>query len=516
MTNNILRFWQSSDAEDPFEPLFQAAPILMHSINEHGVLLKASRFWADKLGYKIDEMVGRKSVEFLTEQSQIYARDVVLPEFFRTGSIYNIPYDFVRKDGKIVPVLMSAIAQYDAEGAYVRSLAIMFDNTEAKRVAGEFQQKQRMDAIGALVGGVAHDFNNLLAVVQGNLEFLERDPEDADRLEFIHSALEAAKRGGIVTQQLLTYGRRAKLTPSLFDLNEAVIRADRLVRRLFPANVELETVTGGGLWHVNVDAALLETAVLNILNNARDAMPDGGRITMETRNVRIDEEYIDTRHEEISPGRYVMLAISDTGCGMDSETLTKVFEPFFTMKPVGEGSGLGLSMVFGFMRQSQGTIRAYSERGVGSTFKLYFPIAEPLAQPEPANQPESRAGIAGKTILLVEDEESVRRVLARQLQTEQLRVIEAVSGDIAYEELIGGLRPDLLVTDIVMPGSLQGPELAERARKLMPELRVLFISGYPTEAAIHGNGVKPRDRHLIKPVRELELIRNVLELLQDR
>lgn len=515
MTNSILRFWQSSNSDDPFETLFEAAPILMHSIDSKGVLLNVSRFWANKLGYSQKDMIGRKSVEFLTEKSQEYARDIVLPQFFRTGSLFNIPYDFVRKDGKIVPVLMSAIAQYDAEGAYVRSLAVMFDNTETKRVALELEQKQRLDAIGQLVGGVAHDFNNLLAVVQGNLEFLSDDPDSPDRLEFIESALEAAKRGAGVTQQLLSYGRKARLAPRLIDMNDAVYRADRLVRRLFPSNIELETVTGAGLWNTELDASLLETAILNILNNARDAMPDGGRITMETRNVRIDEEYVDTRHEEIVPGRYVMLAVSDTGEGMDTETVSKIFEPFFTTKGVGKGSGLGLSMVFGFMRQSKGTIRAYSEKGVGTSIRLYIPAASAQQDEAPAEKLVARSGVSGKMVLLVEDEAEVRRVLARQLRNEELNVTEAATGDLAFAELVDGLRPDLMLTDIVMPGSLQGPELAQKARKLMPHLRVLFISGYPTEAAIHGNGLQPHDRHLIKPVGEAELVRNVLELLQD-
>jgi len=515
MANNILRFWQNIGSDDPLEPLFSAAPILMHSIDANGILLKVSDFWVHKLGFTSDEMVGRESVAFLTDESRAYARDVVLPEFFRTGSIYNIPYDFIRKDGKILPVLMSAIAQYDEDGTYVRSLAIMFDNSEAKRVAAELEQKQRMDAIGGLVGGVAHDFNNLLAVVQGNLEFLQRDPDDVDRTEFIENALEAAKRGGALTQQLLTYGRKARLNPVLTDLNDAVTRADRLVRRLFPPNIKLETVTGGGLWKANIDLALLETALLNILNNARDAMPNGGRVTMETRNVRIDADYIGARREEVVPGRYVMLAVSDTGHGMDKDSLNKVFEPFYSTKPAGKGTGLGLSMVFGFMRQSQGTIRAYSEPNVGSTFKMYFPAADIDREDAATETLVPRMGITGKTVLLVEDEEKVRRVLMRQLQSENLKVVEAASGDMAYQELVMGLNPDLLLTDIVMPGSLQGPELAERARKLLPDLHVLFISGYPTEAAIHGNGIRPRDRHLIKPVSEKELIRNVLELLSD-
>lgn len=515
MANNILRLWKSLGSDDPLEPLFRAAPILMHSIDGKGKLVRVSQFWADKLGYRVDEMIGRPSVEFLTEESQRYAREVVLPKFFVSGSITNIAYDFIRKDGKIVPVLMSAIAEYDQDGSYVRSLAIMFDNSEAKRAAAQLQQEQRLDAIGGLVGGVAHDFNNLLAVVQGNLEFLDRDPDDPNREEYITSALKAAQRGAELTQQLLTYGRRARLTPVVMDLNTVLGTADLLVRRLFPSNVSVETVAGAGLWKTKVDPALLETAILNILNNGRDAMPTGGKITMETRNVRIDEAYVDSRHEELEPGRYVMLAVSDTGLGMDQETLTRVFEPFFTTKEVGQGSGLGLSMVFGFLRQSNGAIRAYSEPGVGTTFRLYFPATQDEMEDTAPQRLFPRTGLNNKTVLVAEDEVAVRKVLSRQLQFEDIQVIETCTGDEAYALFKNGLNVDLLITDIVMPGSLQGPELAERAREIMPKLPVLFISGYPTEAAIHGNGIKPTDRQLIKPVSQYQFMRNVAELLQQ-
>jgi len=516
MANSILRFWQSLDSDDPFEPFFVAAPILMHSIDDKGVLMRVSRFWADKLGYEPEDMIGRRSTEFLTPESQIYATEVVLPEFFRTGSISNVSYDFVRKNGAPLPVLMSAIAEYDAEGTYKRSLAIMFDNSEAQRVAHELQQKSRMDAIGQLVGGVAHDFNNLLAVVQGNLEFLEAAPDDPDRAEFIASALNATRRGGALTQQLLSYGRKSTLAPIVLDLNEVVGTSDRLVRRLFPANITFETVTGGGLWKAEIDPALLETAILNILNNARDAMPNGGRITIETRNVRIDDDYVATRAEEIEPGRYVMLAISDTGTGIAQDVLNRIFEPFFTTKGVVAGSGLGLSMVYGFVRQSKGAIRAYSEIDVGTTFKLYFPALAGAVEAEaPQMGPTRRQPEDGTLVLLVEDEDEVRRVIARQLLDEGLRVVQCTKGDAALRELESGLRPNLLLTDIVMPGSLQGPELAQKARQMIPDLRALFISGYPTEAAIHGNGLRETDRHLIKPVSRAVLMRAVIEVLGE-
>ncbi|WP_299401779.1 PAS domain-containing hybrid sensor histidine kinase/response regulator [uncultured Roseobacter sp.] len=514
MTNNILRYWQSIKSDDPMQGLFSAAPILMHSIDERGILLKVSQFWADKLGYSVDDMVGRASTDFLSPASKEYAEKVVLPEFFRTGKIYNVEYDFVRKDGQTLPVLMSAMAEYNDGGAYVRSLAVMFDNTEAKHAAAELSQKQRMEAIGSLVGGVAHDFNNLLAIVQGNLEFLKRDPDDKDRGEFIDTALSAVRRGAGLTQQLLSYGRKAHLTPTRINLNEIVKGADRMVKRLMPANVLIETVTDAGLWETEADPALLETAILNILNNARDAMPDGGRITMETCNVRISGDYILSRQEELEPGRYVMLAISDTGAGIDAATLAQVFEPFFTTKTVGQGSGLGLSMVFGFMRQSKGTIRAYSEVGVGTTFKLYFPAANAANVPVYAPRMERQAVPAGETILVAEDDLEVRRVLVRQLSDENLTVVECASGDEALRQIEGGVRPTILLTDIVMPGSVQGPELAARVRDILPDIHVLFISGYPTEAAIHGNGVKPEDKYLVKPVNKSELISAVHDLLR--
>ncbi len=516
MTNNILRLWKSMESDDPFDPFFRAAPVMMHSIDVKGLLLNVSQFWADKLGYEPIEMIGRKSTDFLTKQSQRQAAEITLPEFFRTGQTTNVEYDFIRKDGKILPVLMSAIAQYNEDGEFVRSLAVMFDNTETKRAVADLLKQQRLDAIGELVGGVAHDFNNLLAVIQGNLEFLQMDPDDPERWDFIENALNAARRGGSLTQQLLSFGRKARLTPDLIDLNETVANIDRMVRRLLPTTIQLETVSGGGLWQAKIDPALLETAILNLLNNARDSMPEGGRITIETHNTRIDEDYIEHREESIQPGRYVMLAISDTGCGMDETSLSRAFEPFFTTKPVGKGSGMGLAMVFGFMRQSNGTIRVYSEVGVGTTFKMYFPaISTDLEKRNQRHINLEMSGL-GQIVLLAEDEDQVRRVMAKQLPRNNYRVVQCATGDMAFRKMKEGLVPDLIVTDIVMPGSLQGPELVTKARTLLPDLPALYVSGYPTEAAIHGNGMRPTDEHLIKPVGEAQLLKVITKIMKDR
>lgn len=515
MTNNILDFWKSQNSDDPLEPFFAAAPVMMHSIDSEGTLVKVSRFWADKLGYRPEEMVGRKSTAFLTKASQEHAAEI-LPVFFEAGSIHNVDYDCVCANGTILPVLMSAIAEYDSEGRYSRSLAVMFDNTEAKRSAAELRQKHRMDAIGSLVGGIAHDFNNLLAVMLGNLEFLKMNPDDPDREEFIDSAMEAVKRGAALTQQLLSYGQRSRLSPLTLDLNDTLTGMSRMVRRLYPSSITLRTVPGDDLWSTEVDHALFETAVLNILNNARDAMPEGGRITMETHNVSFTEDCLDARAETIAAGDYVMLAITDTGPGMGAETLARIFEPFFTTKPTNIGSGLGLAMVFGFMRQSKGTIRAYSEPGVGTSFKLFFPATRDVYESKPLAAEPSDWVCRGETILLAEDEDRVRKVIARQLTNAGFRVIECSTGDQALDRLEGGVVPDLLVTDLVMPGLAQGPDLAAKARERHPNIKVVYLSGYPIEAEMHGGDAAPADRHLIKPIGNADLMRAIAAVLSDR
>lgn len=515
MTNNLLNYMKTAP-EDPFEPLMENAPILMHSIDKEGRLLRVSRFWASKLGYEPEEMVGRQSSDFLTDASRKMAIEEVLPLFYRTGSVYNIEYDFVRKDGSTIPVLLSATASFDKNQKFIRSLAVIFDNTVAKRSAAALIQSQRTDAIGQLVGGVAHDFNNLLTVIQGNLEFLRSDPDSMERMSFVDDALRAASRGSSLTQQLLAYGRRAHLTPKQIDMNRVVREMDSMMRRVIPANISIQTVEGGGLWTVNVDRHQLDTAILNIVNNACDAMPTGaGKLTIETCNVRISEAYVTDRYEDIEPGRYVMLAISDNGEGMSQKVISKAFEPFYTTKVVGKGSGLGLSMVFGFLKQSHGSVRIYSEIGVGTTFKLYFPAVSGSDQPSTLDQiQEQMDGIVKSSkILVVEDEPDVRNVIVRQLSELGLGVAQAASGDEAYAMLAEGYHPEVMLTDIVMPGALQGPELAREARKMIKGLKVIFISGYPKEAAIHGNGVSVDDLQLVKPVSKSTLLKGVRKLL---
>ena len=486
----------------------------MHSIDSQGKLLKVSRFWAAKLGYDLEEMIGRASTDFLTEDSRIKAKQKILPEFFRTGALHNVEYDFVRKDGELLTVLMSAIAQYDNDGAFERSLAVMFDNTETRKIREQVRHNQRMEAVGQLVGGVAHDFNNLLTVVQGNLEFLRDDPDHPDRDSFLSDALRASRRGASLTHQLLSYGRRQTLKPKVEDLSRIVLDLDGMVRRLLPDNIQMDVVAGGGLWPVMIDRHQLDTALINLLNNARDAMKDGGKLTIETCNVRLSEEYVQSREETIRPGRYVMLAITDTGSGISRDDIRHVFEPYFTTKPPGVGSGLGLAMVFGFVKQSEGAIRVYSEFGYGTTFRLYFPADAGAHEEASAPPPEAIETAQTAEVLLVEDEDEVRRVLLKQLTQAGLRVTAAGSGDDAFGLLTAGVVPQVMITDVVMPGSLQGPELAERARGLIPDLQVIFVSGYPQEAAIHGNGIGANDLQLVKPVDRDRLVRTVNRFME--
>lgn len=517
MTDRILNFLSQSG--DSFDLFFETAPVMMHSIDKNGQLVNVSTFWADTLGYSRDEMIGRPSTKFLTPASLEHSK-AVLKEFFEIGRVQNVEYDFVRKDGTAIPVLMSAVAENDADGNFQRSLAVMFDNTAARRAKSALLQKHRMEAVGQLVGGVAHDFNNLLSIIQGNLEFLREEPADSPMREvYLHDAYGAARRGAMLTQQLLAFGRQARLTPQKTNINTVIQNADGMLRRLMPANIEFETVATGGLWNTMIDRAQLDTAILNIVNNARDAMPEGGHITIETANVRISEEYLSERREDIRPGRFVMLAISDSGDGMLPGVAEKAFDPFFTTKAAGRGAGLGLSMVHGFASQSNGMVQIYSEQGIGTTIKLYFPAVDTRRGLEAAEAQEIEAAVPQASVLanvlVVEDEADVRKVMVRQLSSRGLKVVEASSGDLAHGLLMTGYKPSVMVTDVVMPGKLQGPQLAKVARELVPDIKVIFVSGYPNEAAIQGNGLHVDDVQLVKPVGRDQFVSTVLRMVAE-
>ncbi|MEM8684445.1 MAG: ATP-binding protein, partial [Pseudomonadota bacterium] len=367
--------------------------------------------------------------------------------------------------------------------------------------------------LGQLVGGIAHDFNNTLAVLQGNLDLIESADTQLEIDNCLSQISKGVVRGARLTKQLLAYARKSVLTTELTNLNDVIRDVDRMLRRILPETISIETVSGVGLWSTRIDRTQVESAILNIALNARDAMPDGGRITIETSNTRLDDDYVLERGETLAPGRYVLLAITDTGIGMTGEVLESAFDPFYTTKAVGEGTGMGLPMVQGLMRQIEGAAQLYSEPGVGTTLKLYFP-----ATSEAANTATSRPEVArqgDEHILVVEDDDGVRDIICRQLSRLGYRVTQASDGDQALAFLSSNDDVELLVTDIVMPGHVQGPELATRLRALRPGLPVIFMSGYPREASIHGNGLQPDDINLMKPVKASALAKAVRSALDN-
>lgn len=402
------------------------------------------------------------------------------------------------------------------ENGKVRSIVgTSIDLTELREAEARVRQSQRIEAIGTLTGGVAHDFNNLLAVILGNLELSLETKHDDDRKELIGAAISATMRGGGLTKNLLSFARRAHLEPMRMNLNQTIQNTMAWGARVLPATINIENSLMAELWDVELDATSTENALINILLNARDAMPDGGKVTIETANIWIGDEYISDRDEEIEPGRYVMLSISDTGHGIPSDKIGQVFEPFYTDKPVGEGSGLGLSMVQGFIKQSDGAIRIYSEVGVGTTIKLYLKAAKHEAD-KPVRQVSERplASKGHAEILVVEDEIEVMRILKRILEGAEYSVTTAGSGDEALEVFQSGGRFDLLLTDVVMPGELQGPALAKAIRSIDPNIPCIFLSGYASEATVHGNGLKPSDIRLMKPVSRSDLLIAVSKALE--
>jgi PAS domain S-box-containing protein len=381
------------------------------------------------------------------------------------------------------------------------------DVTAQREAESRLQQAQKMDVVGQLTGGIAHDFNNLLTVVMGNLDFdSERLP--ADLRASVENALHAAERGAALTHRLLAFSRRQTLVAGPVDFNRLATSMEDLLRRALGEHVEIELRLDHALWTALADSGQVEDALLNLAVNARDAMPGGGKLTIETGNAHLDEDYA-AHNTEVAPGDYAVLAVTDTGVGMAPEVLERVFEPFFTTKEVGKGTGLGLSMVYGFAKQSRGHVRIYSEVGHGTTVRLYLPR---LTGSDPTDR-TALAGAAtpsprprgGETILVVEDDAQVRAFVLRELRELGYRVLEAEDGPRALRLLESDAAIDLLFTDVVMPGGMTGYQLAEAGRRSRPSLKTLFTSGYTESSVQRVNKLDPGIRLLSKPYRKHDL-----------
>ena len=369
-----------------------------------------------------------------------------------------------------------------------------------------------MEAIGQLTGGVAHDFNNLLQVISGNLQLLAKDiPPQGQPRRRIQNAMAAVKRGSKLAGQLLSFARRQSLEPRALNLGRIVRGMDDLLQRALGEAIEIETVIGGGLWNTYVDPTQVETALLNLAVNARHAMAGRGKLTIEAGNARFDDSYA-AKHVEVTAGQYVMVRVTDTGCGMPPQVAERAFDPFFTTKAPGEGTGLGLSMVHGFVKQSGGHINIYSELGHGTTVRIYLPRSR-MREDEPIEIDGGPVVGGSEVILLVEDDENVRGITAEMLSDLGYRVLQARDADAAMTVIESGASIDLLFTDVVMPGALGARELARQAQLRLPALQALFTSGYIDNAIVHRGRLDDGVELLSKPYTQEELARKLRKIM---
>ena len=489
--------------------IFETTLDLILVVDRRGNIIAVSPSTRALLGYEPEAMVGRSAAEFLHPEDLDRTREEM--RLARRGrAMRNFESRYLHSDGHIVPIAWTGIWS-DADQQH---FFIGRDMSERNAAEERLRRAQRLEAVGQLTGGIAHDFNNLLTVVIGNLDLLQENlagnPAAAGHAE---RALKAATRGAALTRQLLAFARRQPLDARVIDVNERVTATMELLRRTLGEEVEVRTSLAPGLWSATADPNQLEAALVNLAINARDAMPKGGRLTIETANRRMDQSDV-ARNFDAAPGDYVMLAVTDTGHGMAPDIAARAFEPFFTTKPAGRGTGLGLSMVHGFVHQSQGHVQIYSEVGHGTVVRLYLPRAaaaatERAAAPNPETPPRARPG---ERILAVEDNADVRRVVAAQLAELGYAVVEAENGEAALDLLRRGEAADLLFSDVVMPGGMTGYELARAARALRPNMNVLLTSGFPRTGNV--------DQHtgefgalLVKPYRHAELAARIRQAI---
>jgi PAS domain S-box-containing protein len=468
-------------------------------------------------GYRAVEVIGQ-NVRMLMPPPYRDEHDRYLENYHRTGErkIIGIGREVTgqRKDGTTFPMNLS-VGETEQEGESI-FVGIIHDLTERKHTEAQLVQAQKMEMVGQLSGGIAHDFNNLLTVVVGNAEVLSDMLKARPDMRALADAIvQAGERGAELTQRLLAFGRRQTLRPAEIDCNALVKGMEKLLRRMLSEAIEIRSMLEGDLWTAYADPGQLENAILNLAINASDAMAGGGALTITTANVSLDARYREL-HPEVNPGEYVMVAVTDDGHGMPKEVLDHVFEPFFTTKEVGKGSGLGLSMVYGFVKQSNGHVAIYSEPGLGTTVRVYLPAARDAGERAPSLVPPETVATGRESVLVAEDDPFVRSYAVTCLSSLGYRVIEAVDGREALQKLNDGAHADLLFTDVVMPGGLNGWELAERARQIRPGLKVLLTSGYALETLAEHGKLPAGAIILNKPYRKAELAKRLREALSVR
>jgi signal transduction histidine kinase/CheY-like chemotaxis protein len=439
-----------------------------------------------------------------------------LAEDYRcTGSRDGVEVQWKRKDGRVIVVRLSGCAATISDEPEEVLELIAEDITDRRQLEEQLRQAQKMDAVGRLAGGVAHDFNNLLMVINGYTEVLLEQLEKGGAMhQEVQSIQQAADRAATLTRQLLAFSRKQFLELKVIDVNAVIADMERLLRPLIGENIELVTRLSTQTGHTRADTSQLEQVIMNLVVNAKDAMPEGGKLTLQSSDVTVRQNFSEQRF--IQPGRYAVISVTDTGQGMDKETQSRIFEPFFTTKEKGKGTGLGLSTVYGIVKQSNGYVFAQSEIGAGTTFHVYLPrVEDPAEEVSPAKSRQNEAG-GCETVLLVEDEESVRELVRLTLASRGYKVLEAENGE-------GGLRIaetckepiDILITDVVMPG-IGGRELAKKLLALRPGISVLYLSGYTEDAVITHGALAPGTAFLQKPFTLQSLAEKVREVLRSR
>jgi PAS domain S-box-containing protein len=500
-------------SEGRLQAFFDSSTVAMAEVSPDARYLRANAAFCRMFGYAPEELPG------LTVADVVFPEDLeaVLAQYDRVcqgeSTSYEADRRYRRKDGSSLWARVSVVAARDEAGRPKLVTAVVVDMTERKKLEEQFRQAQKMEAVGRLAGGVAHDFNNLLTVINGYGQLLlDRLPNADPTRALVQEMTGAGERAAGLTAQLLAFSRKAVVEPRVLDLNQVVGQCASLLRRLIGADITLSTALAPDLDRVQADPTQLEQVLLNLAVNAKDAMPKGGKLTIETRRVRLRGEDA-ALYPDLPPGRYVQLAVSDTGTGMTDDVKARLFEPFFTTKEAGKGTGLGLSVVHGAVKQSGGRVDVYSERGIGTTFKILLPG---VSAPMPASGVISLVPRGTETVLLVEDESGVRAFGRLALETQGYTVLEAGGGEEALRIASWHGGPiHLLVTDVVMP-RMGGREVAEALRARHPGLKVLYVSGYTDDAVVRHGIVAATDAFLQKPFPPLALARKVREVLDAK
>jgi PAS domain S-box-containing protein len=481
----------------------------------NGLLSAVNPAFTSTLGWREQEVIGTSLLD-LVHPDDVQSTVQQVGSLSSGGHVYRFENRYRRKDGSYCSLSWTAVPDAHFIHAIGRDITADLQQAEAMRkTEAALQQSQKMETIGKLTGGVAHDFNNLLQVISGNLQLLAPQvnsvPVARRRVE---NALASVQRGAKLASSLLAFARKQPLEPKVVKVSRLIIGMEDMLRRSLGEEIEIETVISGGLWSASIDVTQVENAILNLAINARDAMDGSGKLTIEVNNALLDAAYCAT-HPDVAPGQYVMIAVSDTGSGMSPEVLHQAFEPFFSTKAEGKGTGLGLSMVYGLVKQSGGHIKIYSEPGEGTTIKLYLPRSREAEDAYVALDVQPVVG-GSETVLVVEDDDAVRATVVEMLTELGYRVLKAPEASAALTVIDSGVPIDLLFTDVVMPGPLRSPELARKAKERLPDLAVLFTSGYTENAIVHGGRLDRGVELIGKPYIKESLARKIRHVLANQ